>query len=500
MYLRAGLAVSMIFCVILWVWNGGGPDSYPETVPTNIPVRMTIKPNTFTPPHTPDADPISPPIEPPPIVHEPLPPGKHSASSSSWAEIVYSRTTEVPPSNIPNPVYKMASYGLHCTQTPSCRFYSDTLLVIKLNPVRILWLDLLLRYYATGFENIVFWSALKAKDPSMNKKLYIGKHRMTVHLMDDNMGFCDHHTVAMSMQWYPNFKGYIYLSDDVLFLFWQSIGYDKEKVWRQTAELKYVSIQDGKEMDPKMVKALDILKLNHLFGGKLPFAGTSGLYYVPKSMEKEFFRVSQVLLSLRTYNEWGTPFVLQAVDKRDFIPITGKLIWRHRRLQVRLNFVFTRVWLHPVRASSELFARLVDYVYTVPNLEKGHNPNLDKFWQTCFACFTNPKASRRMKGAYHSCRRIPSQNEVAVCGPSAKDISEYAKLHFPEYRYNFNVGGRVIVPAGCAEVPNPFESTHEGFWNANISDYMFSQYYPLLNRTTQSHPHMEPYPSCCVLK
>ena len=49
----------------------------------------------------------------------------------------------------------VSHYNMSCTQGPSCRFFRDVLLVIKLNPVRLLWLDILLNFYGTGFPNIV---------------------------------------------------------------------------------------------------------------------------------------------------------------------------------------------------------------------------------------------------------------------------------------------------------------------------------------------------------
>eukprot|EP00760_Papus_ankaliazontas_P017812 PhM_4_TR17386/c0_g3_i6/m.32779 len=415
----------------------------------------------------------------------------------------------------------MSRFGFQCTQKSSCDFYSDVLLVIKLNPVRMLWLDILLRFYGTGFPNIIIFSTMDGKDLDKTDMLYIGARRMPVHLFDDNRGFCDHHTVALAMKWFPNtFSGFIYLSDDVQFSFWQTIGFDKTKVWRQRTELRQVALSSA-EMDPKMKTVIHEANLASLFPTHIPFASTSGLYYVPKHHDKEFFRVSRILLKHRTYNEWGTPFVLHSVDKGSFAALPGKLVWRHRRLQVRGMFSFDRAWLHPVRASGELFSRLVELVHDPdfsdlrPNSIKMSTE--DFFGNTCFACYTNPVAERRAKGLYHTCRLVAanSQQQSKICGRKRKSISSYAKEHFPEYRHAHNVGGWVAVlgvdvngvsnnnnkslPGGGGGTKNTLEMTHEGFWNAKVSSYIFNSYYPLLNTTQQVHPFLSAYPKCCVL-
>ena len=62
-------------------------------------------------------------------------------------------------------VSEYISPELSCKFPKICSHFSNTLLVIKLNPVRLLWIDNLLKFYSLGFENIVFY-APREKDQS----------------------------------------------------------------------------------------------------------------------------------------------------------------------------------------------------------------------------------------------------------------------------------------------------------------------------------------------
>ena len=401
-------------------------------------------------------------------------------------------------------------YGIECSQTASCEFYKDVLLVLKLNPVRLLWLDALLNFYGTGFPNIVVFSALQKGDDSLSKWLRVGSRSVLVHLMDDNYGFCDHATVALASQRWPGYKGYMYLSDDVLVLFWKLIGLNKDGLWKQQPSInpKSDKIDEG---TLKGIEELNAAPFNLRLSTKDHlFAATSGVYFVPSTPEviSMFRRVSAVLLKHRSYNEWGTPLLLSivggVVDKafkgaagspslastlqQSQTILRGKLVWGWKRVLVKKMMFRTFQWYHPIRAAGEVFMRLTLLLHEKQMLQESRLPD-DLFTAECLNCASYPLKRRQMKGLLHSCVRA---KDSGACTESD------TKSVWPGFKDAALIGGRVVVPPNRRSVDNPLELEHEGFWGKDITVYMYRSHYQHMNRTRHEGRLLEGYPTCCV--
>jgi hypothetical protein len=388
-----------------------------------------------------------------------------------------------------------------------CRFYGDVLLVVKLNPVRIPWVDLLLHYYSAGFPNIAVFSALRHGDSARDKFLSFGARNVTVHLLDDNYGFCDHETIAFSLDAWPNFSGYMYLSDDVLFCFWKALGFPKHLIWRQNPLYKSGMTPGKREIDAVASLFQEEPSLRNVLSvRRLPYAPTSGIYYVPRwvAQGRLFQRLSAVLLRHRTYNEWGTPILLRGVQgTTEHVPLRGRLVWGRQRKQLRRMLSHEAVWYHPVRASGEAFMRVLHYVHREPELGRFTRLSTEElFLSPCLNCATHPRAQLSSKGLYHTCYRASD----SLCNASMRRGHSTTLSQFFDQVTDFNaggvklprrVGGNVVVPLSRRGEVNKLELPHEGFWDENVTRAVFGTYYPSLNRSCHRSRWSRPFPQCC---
>jgi hypothetical protein len=397
---------------------------------------------------------------------------------------------------------------IRCTQPASCAYYDDVLLVVKLNPVRLLWLDLLLRFYGTGFRHIAFFSA--QREDAADSWIPVGNFDTTVHLIDDNFGFCDHQTVARSMRWWPGYAGYIFLSDDVMFQFWRQVGWAKDEIWRQGAESKRITIST-KELNAiaDIHAAFPDLK-PVLRASRPPFASTSGVYFMPNAdaqWTQRFVAISGILMAHRTYNEWGTPILLHCLDRNVRRRIwRGKLRWGIKRMMLRgvLNPMYH--WYHPVRANGELFARATEMVTRAgaPALTADAALDDSVFLGTCLDCATYPLAGRKMRALYHTCVAAEPSGEFG-CAPAdaaaaAATAKRTARKHWPAFVNPDRIGGNVVVRPERANTASALEVGFEGFWDLAIKNFVFDKYLPAFNTTRHRWRLLDACPGGCQVK
>lgn len=240
--------------------------------------------------------------------------------------------------------------------------------------------------------------------------------------------------------------------------------------------------------------------------GRMPFASTSGIYYLPRVgyVLERFANVSAILMRHRTYNEWGTPIAISAAQTMMVSPhaaadgavhLKGKLVWGAKRFKARRAVRNEHLeWYHPVKANGETFARYTLWLYHIPSkkLRAGTSPVHEDLFQPCLNCATHPQGVIARKGLYHSCFLD------AVACPSLPTFDDYTKKVVEEGRLRVPsisfVGGRVIVPRDRRMEPNPLELDHEGFWGAEVTDFVFQTYYKRLNDTTQRGELLSRYP------
>jgi hypothetical protein len=408
----------------------------------------------------------------------------------------------------PSPI---KSSTTECKHRESCAFFADVLLVVKLNPVRVPWVDLLLNYYSTGFPNIVFFSALRRSDATVYRPLTTGCRNTTIHMVEDNYGFCDHEVVAAASAWYPNYKGYLFLSDDVLLSFWKLTKLSKDAVWRQPSKQRGVEEMTESERRAMLHVAIELPRVRRVFPSgttRFPFAATSGVYYVPSVVMPDFRAVSAILYKHRTYNEWGTPIVLTASSEANGVAtvnIAGKLQWGRKRFFAVKTLLRDRVWYHPVRASSESFMRMTLWAHSIPLLTASTKVSVrDLFSAHCLECSTHPHDLVIKKGLYHSCREAPVQLR-AQCPRVATDEGEFStytaavaeRSRIDGVPATTLVGGRVVVPPDRRGASNPFELSHEGFWGGDVTQDVYTRWLPSLNWSSCIAPYSMPFPQCC---
>ncbi len=432
---------------------------------------------------------------------------------AEWARVLFANNsndnqlTQVPKDSA---VVSKQYYGVTCSQQESCEFFRDVLLIIKLNPTRLLWVDALLSFYGTGFPNIVFYSALRKGDESKEKWLRIGSRRVLIRLLDDNYGFCDHYTLADASQRFPTFRGYYFLSDDVLLMYWKLTLYDKKNIWKQKPSFN----PKTDRIDPGTLAAIDELNTKYptLRTSRTIniFAATSGSYYVPNYpwMIETFRHISEILLKHRSYNEWGTPLLLDLLEKfaekrigpaspqatqLNSLPsfevtfLRGKLAWGWKRILVKKMLARAYSWYHPVRASGELFTRLL-ILTQEKQLKATDSVGIEIFTEKCLNCATFPPKWRQTKGLLHGC--VVAKNP-ALC------TQDDTRALWPKVHDAALIGGKVFVPDDRHSVNTDLELEHEGFWNKEITLFVYEKYYDWINQTIQKGRLISPYPVCC---
>lgn len=432
-------------------------------------------------------------------------------------------------------VQNITRNALSCTSRLKnvCAAFSSTLLVLKLNPTRLLWLDALLRFYSAGFQHIAVYTAQRPGSPS--DWLLVGQYDFPVKVLDDNLGFCDHQTVADAMHSYPKFDSYIFLSDDVLFQFWRARAFNPLRMWRQLPTKSTLpksnrtdaAIAAVLEAYPDLASVIDAkLKSPSLRGF---FAATSGIYHVHAPLSTvagrddrlRFQRISSILRQHGTYNEFGTPFLLECLDRGSYVVLQGKLVWGKKRLlavsippPANQKPPDQLVFMHPVRASSELFARAAHFLFTrLTELDAAPHIGITSdalFFSSSSAavmdCATHKQSLRKVKGLLHSCAVAgPSASCDGVKGAadngqgSADQVATLWKAMSGKHVAKLVAGRFCVSSPQRDQAACEVELEHEGFWNAKIYREIFEQHYAMINKTRMRSKSWTAYPDCCVL-
>ena len=409
----------------------------------------------------------------------------------------------------------VAAYNVTCTQRPSCTFFSDVLLVVKLKPTRLLWLDLLLNFYGTGFPHIVFFSSLRKGDTADGKYLTIGTRDVKVHLVDDNYGLADHETVAAAMRKWPGrFAGFFYLSDDVLLQFWKLLMYDKRGSWRVPYQLastrrKQLStvVIPSTVLDVMQRIASDARIAEHVARRvsqqSPPYSHINGAFYVPSFVEQSFVLLSSILRSAHCPNAYGTQLLLTYTDEgftRQIIP--GQFADR-RNLQARhLLRDATLTWYWPVRASSETFARFMLVVHESTRLSpRDHFPADVLFRRACMNCAKYPPTlAAKRGGPFHSCFAIDPEycgaSMVGEGGGKGKAKERKRRVLVAETLPEVAVGGgNVYVPPDRMFVRSPLERDSDVV--SGHEEAIFDTLYGLRNVTKCTARILSRFPRCC---
>jgi hypothetical protein len=103
--------------------------------------------------------------------------------------------------NDDNNVERRTHGDVTCKLPTSCAFYSDVLLVVKLNPVRLLWLDVLQRFYGRGMPNMVFFSSLRKGERHDGDGKYLGVGSTTQRFISSRITMGSATTSPSSARW-----------------------------------------------------------------------------------------------------------------------------------------------------------------------------------------------------------------------------------------------------------------------------------------------------------
>ena len=403
----------------------------------------------------------------------------------------------------------VSHYNMSCTQGPSCRFFRDVLLVIKLNPVRLLWLDILLNFYGTGFPNIVFFSSLRKGDTSSGKYLTIGSRDVKVHLIDDNYGFCDHETVAAAMAMWPGqYSGYLFLSDDVLLEFWKLLYFDLKGSWRVSFQLAGTKKSSTVTIPQAVTNAIRAIhadpRIDPSMAGRVreespPFSFINGVFYVPSSASQQFIVLSDILKRSHCPNAFGTQMILSYVDEgftKQIIP--GKYAGRRSLQPVVLLRDATLTWYWPVRATSETMARMMIVVHETDALGvQDHFSATTLFDKYCMNCAKYPQLLASRRGPYHNCfASAPDYCSpdplAAMHGGAGGELRRGKRI---VDTVDPALGGRLFVPPDRVFVKSPLERDSDVV--TGKEEVVFDSLYGLRNVTKCTARILARFPHCC---
>jgi len=212
----------------------------------------------------------------------------------------------------------------------------DVLLVVHYNHPYYESMEFIKNLYSSIYPNIVFYGEKKAQDVI----------EITTHI-----GFFFSRVVADALVRFPDYKGYLFLQDDVLMNYWNYSNLDKEKIWfsislytpqmdippswdtnynrKRASEEFYYAKADGSDSDdwywwkkpsglhPAMrafrrLKPKDRLILERNIGSNRLAAMVCDMFYLPKKFSQDAIRLSKIFKNV--FCEISIPTMLNCLD------------------------------------------------------------------------------------------------------------------------------------------------------------------------------------------
>ena len=195
-------------------------------------------------------------------------------------------------------------------------FGEDILLIINYNHPYYKNNDFLRKLYSPFFPNIVFFGPTSGPD---------------IHSYDAQYGAWGHRAIAMAMEMYPNYQGYLFLEDDCVFHFWNMVRFDKNKIWigdknnRRIYHFNEKARWSNWNHDyygcNKLQNAMQKISLRHRkmleknIGQNAGLGGMADIIYFPARFKNEVIKLAHLFANELVFIEIALPTITACLDE-----------------------------------------------------------------------------------------------------------------------------------------------------------------------------------------
>ena len=228
--------------------------------------------------------------------------------------------------------------------------YKDILLIVNYNTEGFLYLNqYIIDLYQKNFPNIVFIYPNNTKENN------------TISCSESHLGFYSYYCFRKVYLKYRNYKGYLYLNDDVFLKVWEILNLNFDIPWFY----KYSPI------DKQWFHYFRCLSLYNLFDDNpdwkiniLQFTGYFDLlfnladfYYLPNHYASKLCNILDKVFKLDIFLECAIPTAFGILSAQKYQIVDIHPLWGEERNCV-INFLFSRteqISIHPIKLSNENF-------------------------------------------------------------------------------------------------------------------------------------------------
>ena len=240
----------------------------------------------------------------------------------------------------------------------SNKVYKDILLIINYNIDGFLKLNIYLKnLYNTYFPNIIFVSPSNTEEPN------------TISCEISNNGFYSYSCFKKIYIKYSNFKGYLYINDDLFLKFWELQNLNFSIPW----------LNQYKPLNQSWYHYLRCLSLYSVFNKKKEWKnkivsfngffeiiyGMSDFYYLPNNYALKICSILEEMYKSKIFLECAIPNSMGILLAPKYQIITINPLWGNQRNNV-INYLFTKfdqVMIHPIKFSNKTYQiKIIEYV------------------------------------------------------------------------------------------------------------------------------------------
>ena len=267
---------------------------------------------------------------------------------------------------IPSKIFVTKSKNLKLIKhLSSDKIYNDILLIINYNKNGFLYLNnYIINLYKKYIPNIVFIYPSNIK----------GKNIISCN--DSNIGFYSYICFRKVYLKYPNYKGYLFINDDLFLKAWELPNLNFSVPWfNQYGPLNKTWFhysrchQFYKLLEKNKGWENNITKFNGYFD---VLQGLSDFYYIPNFYASKLCYLFDKMFKSKLFLECSIPSSMAILLAPNYQIIYIDALWGNNRKRV-IDFLYSRfdqITVHPVKFSNEKIRKKVNqYIYFVNSIE-----------------------------------------------------------------------------------------------------------------------------------
>ena len=239
--------------------------------------------------------------------------------------------------------------------------YQDILLIVNFNIKGFLGLkDYIINLYNKYFPNIIFIYPSYTKEPN------------TIICKESYFGCYSYKCFKKVFNKYPNYKGYLYINDDLFLKVWELLNLDFSIPWLN----QYIPISEDWYHYSECLPLFYLLKKNSKWKNNLlgfngyfdVVYGMSDFYYLPNYYASKICDILDKMYKYRIFLECAIPNSIGILHAHKYQIIDIYPLWGIER-EKAINYLYSKydqITFHPIKLSNEdLRRKLSQYVFFI---------------------------------------------------------------------------------------------------------------------------------------